>query len=68
VDDVTIFDDPSPLPVSEQMSPDILGKGGHYALDQIVGRAEVGAAGCATCLSWFKRRKPTNIQLNSICD
>ena len=45
VDDVTIFDDPSVLSVVEQILPDIPVKGGHYTLDQIVGRDEVEAAG-----------------------
>lgn len=42
---VTIFDDPSVLDVVARMRPDVLVKGGHYTLDQIVGRDEVEAAG-----------------------
>jgi D-beta-D-heptose 7-phosphate kinase/D-beta-D-heptose 1-phosphate adenosyltransferase len=45
VDYVTIFDDFSVLQVVKRMLPDVLVKGGHYALDQIVGRQEVEAAG-----------------------
>jgi D-beta-D-heptose 7-phosphate kinase/D-beta-D-heptose 1-phosphate adenosyltransferase len=45
VDCVTIFDDVSVLPVVKRMLPDVLVKGGHYKLDQIVGRNEVEAAG-----------------------
>ena len=45
VDYVTIFDDPSVLAVVKRMLPDVLVKGGHYSLDQIVGRDEVEAAG-----------------------
>jgi bifunctional ADP-heptose synthase (sugar kinase/adenylyltransferase) len=45
VDYVTIFDDPSVLSVIERMLPNVLVKGGHYTLDQIVGRDEVEAAG-----------------------
>ena len=45
VDFVTIFDDPSVLSVVARMLPDVLVKGGHYTLDQIVGRDEVEAAG-----------------------
>jgi rfaE bifunctional protein nucleotidyltransferase chain/domain len=45
VDYVTIFDDVSVLPVVKRMLPDVLVKGGHYTLDQIVGRDEVEAAG-----------------------
>ena len=45
MDYVTIFDDPSVLSVIERMLPNVLVKGGHYTLDQIVGRDEVEAAG-----------------------
>jgi D-beta-D-heptose 7-phosphate kinase/D-beta-D-heptose 1-phosphate adenosyltransferase len=45
VDYVTIFDDPSVLSVVARMLPNVLVKGGHYTLDQIVGRDEVEAAG-----------------------
>ena len=42
---VTVFDDPSPRSLIAQLLPDLLVKGGDYALDQIHGRAEVEAAG-----------------------
>lgn len=45
VDYVTIFDDESVLAVVARMLPDVLVKGGHYTLDQIVGRDEVEAGG-----------------------
>jgi rfaE bifunctional protein nucleotidyltransferase chain/domain len=45
VDYVTIFDDKSVLEVVKRMLPDVLVKGGHYSHDQIVGYAEVEAAG-----------------------
>ena len=45
VDYVTVFDNPSVLTVVARMLPDVLVKGGHYTLDQIVGRHEVEAAG-----------------------
>lgn len=45
VDYVTIFDDPSVRSVVARMLPNVLVKGGHYMLDQIVGRDEVEAAG-----------------------
>jgi D-beta-D-heptose 7-phosphate kinase/D-beta-D-heptose 1-phosphate adenosyltransferase len=45
VDYVTIFDDPSVLSVVARMLPNVLAKGGHYTLDQIVGHNEVEAAG-----------------------
>lgn len=42
---VTIFDDVSPRSLIAQLLPDVLVKGGDYALDQIHGREEVEAAG-----------------------
>jgi D-beta-D-heptose 7-phosphate kinase/D-beta-D-heptose 1-phosphate adenosyltransferase len=42
---VTIFDDISPRTLIAELLPDILVKGGDYALDQIHGRQEVEAAG-----------------------
>jgi rfaE bifunctional protein nucleotidyltransferase chain/domain len=45
VDYVTIFDDVSPRSLIAELLPDVLVKGGDYALDQIHGREEVEAAG-----------------------
>jgi D-beta-D-heptose 7-phosphate kinase/D-beta-D-heptose 1-phosphate adenosyltransferase len=45
VDYVTIFDDLSPRSLIAELAPDVLVKGGDYALDQIHGREEVEAAG-----------------------
>lgn len=45
VDYVTIFDNISPRSLIAQILPDVLVKGGDYALDQIHGREEVEAAG-----------------------
>jgi rfaE bifunctional protein nucleotidyltransferase chain/domain len=42
---VTIFDDVSPRSLIAKLLPDILVKGGDYALDEIHGREEVEAAG-----------------------
>jgi D-glycero-beta-D-manno-heptose 1-phosphate adenylyltransferase len=42
---VTIFDDVSPRSLIAELLPDILVKGGDYALDEIHGREEVEAAG-----------------------
>jgi len=42
---VTIFDDLSPRRLIATLLPDVLVKGGDYALDQIHGREEVEAAG-----------------------
>jgi D-beta-D-heptose 7-phosphate kinase/D-beta-D-heptose 1-phosphate adenosyltransferase len=45
VDFVTIFDDISPRSLITSLLPDVLVKGGDYALDEIHGREEVEAAG-----------------------
>jgi rfaE bifunctional protein nucleotidyltransferase chain/domain len=45
VDYVTIFDDLSPRSIIAQLLPDVLVKGGDYALDEIHGGEEVEAAG-----------------------
>ena len=42
---VTIFDDVSPRSLIAQLLPDVLVKGGDYALDEIHGREDVEAAG-----------------------
>lgn len=42
---VTIFDDVSPRSLIARLLPDVLVKGGDYALDEIHGRGEVEAAG-----------------------
>ncbi len=42
---MTIFDDPTPQAVIARMLPHVLVKGGDWGLDEIVGRAEVEAAG-----------------------
>ena len=42
---VTIFDDVSPRSLIGELLPDVLVKGGDYALDEIHGREEVEAAG-----------------------
>lgn len=45
VDYVTIFDEETPRELIEAVLPDVLVKGGDWALDEIVGREEVEAAG-----------------------
>jgi D-beta-D-heptose 7-phosphate kinase/D-beta-D-heptose 1-phosphate adenosyltransferase len=42
---VTVFDDVSPRSLIGEVLPDVLVKGGDYALDEIHGREEVEAAG-----------------------
>jgi rfaE bifunctional protein nucleotidyltransferase chain/domain len=45
VDFVTVFDEDSPRALIRELLPDVLVKGGDYALDEIHGREEVEAAG-----------------------
>jgi rfaE bifunctional protein nucleotidyltransferase chain/domain len=45
VDDVVIYDDPTPQRVIEALVPDVLVKGADWALDAIVGREVVERAG-----------------------
>jgi len=45
VDEVIVFDEPTPLALIERVRPDVLVKGGDWALDKIVGADEVLARG-----------------------
>ena len=45
VDFVTVFDDESPRSLIAEILPDVLVKGGDYAIEEIHGREEVEAAG-----------------------
>ena len=45
VDYVFVFDDETPRDVISRLLPDVLVKGGDWAIDQIVGREEVESAG-----------------------
>ena len=45
VDNVIIFDEPTPERLIEELVPDILVKGGDYTLEEVVGREIVEAAG-----------------------
>ncbi len=45
VDAVTIFSEPTPLELIRALIPDVLVKGGDWGPEEIVGRAEVEAAG-----------------------
>jgi rfaE bifunctional protein nucleotidyltransferase chain/domain len=47
IDRVVVYEDETPLRLIETLLPDVLVKGADWALDAIVGRAEVEAAGGA---------------------
>ena len=42
VDEVIIFDEPTPLELIKRINPDIITKGGDYSLDQVVGAKIAG--------------------------
>ncbi len=55
VDYVTVFDEDSPRALIAELLPDVLVKGGDYALDEIHGREEVEAAGgCVVALPFIE--------------
>jgi rfaE bifunctional protein nucleotidyltransferase chain/domain len=45
VDRVVVYDEPTPIEAIRALRPDVLVKGADWAADQVVGRAEVEAAG-----------------------
>lgn len=51
VDHVLIFDEPTPHALLAALQPDVLVKGGDYALDQVVGREVVEAYGGEVCVT-----------------
>jgi D-beta-D-heptose 7-phosphate kinase/D-beta-D-heptose 1-phosphate adenosyltransferase len=62
VDYVTIFDNVSPRSLISELLPDVLVKGGDYALDQIHGREEVEAAGgCVVSLPFVEGASTSKI-------
>jgi len=66
VDYVTIFDDISPRSLIAELLPDVLVKGGDYALDQIHGREEIEAAGGRVVSLPFVEGASTSDLLNRI--
>jgi D-beta-D-heptose 7-phosphate kinase/D-beta-D-heptose 1-phosphate adenosyltransferase len=62
VDRVVVYDEPTPLSVITALQPDVLVKGADWALDEIVGRAEVeGAGGRVVRVDLVKGRSTTSI-------
>jgi rfaE bifunctional protein nucleotidyltransferase chain/domain len=59
---ITVFDDLSPRSLIAELLPEVLVKGGDYALDQIHGRAEVEAAGGrVVCLPFVEGMSTTGL-------
>jgi len=62
VDHAVIFDDDTPLSLIETIGPDVLVKGGDWAIDQIVGSAFVlGRGGKVQSLQFVEGRSSTGI-------
>lgn len=62
VDYVTVFDDVSPRSLIAALLPDVLAKGGDYALEEIHGREEVeGAGGRVVALPFIEGASTTGI-------
>lgn len=62
VDYVVIFGEDTPANLISELLPDVLVKGGDYALDEIVGRADVEAAGgTVLTIPLTEGRSSTNI-------
>jgi D-beta-D-heptose 7-phosphate kinase/D-beta-D-heptose 1-phosphate adenosyltransferase len=51
VDYVLVFDEPTPHALLAALQPDVLVKGGDYALDQVVGREVVESYGGEVCVT-----------------
>ncbi|MBT8396402.1 MAG: D-glycero-beta-D-manno-heptose 1-phosphate adenylyltransferase [Gemmatimonadetes bacterium] len=66
VDAVTLFHEDTPRAIISELLPDVLVKGGDYDLDQVVGRAEVEAAGGVVTLIPFLTGRSTSDLLTRI--
>jgi len=66
VDAVTLFDEDTPQELIAALLPDVLVKGGDYAVTEIVGREEVEAAGGRVAIIPFVARYSTTSLLKRI--
>ena len=66
VDAVTIFDEDTPRELLAALLPDVLVKGGDYHADEVVGRAEVEAAGGQVVILPFVAGRSTTAILEKI--
>jgi rfaE bifunctional protein nucleotidyltransferase chain/domain len=63
IDAIIIFEEDTPLELIQKIQPDVLVKGGDYAIEQIVGAAEVQAkGGFVTTLSFLEGYSTTSIE------
>jgi rfaE bifunctional protein nucleotidyltransferase chain/domain len=62
VDYVTLFDEPDPLNVIQELKPDVLAKGGDWAADKIIGREFVESyGGKVAVINFLQGRSTTDI-------
>jgi rfaE bifunctional protein nucleotidyltransferase chain/domain len=62
VDYVTLFDEPDPQNVIQELKPDVLAKGGDWAADKIIGREFVESyGGKVAVISYLKDHSTTDI-------
>jgi len=62
VDYVTLFDEPDPLNVIQELKPDVLAKGGDWAADKIIGREFVeGYGGKVAVINFLQGHSTTDI-------
>lgn len=66
VDWIVVFEEETPLDLIKAIAPDILAKGGDYALNQIVGRKEVEAAGGKVIAIQFEEGSSTTQLIDRI--
>ncbi|HEY8484859.1 MAG TPA: D-glycero-beta-D-manno-heptose 1-phosphate adenylyltransferase [Longimicrobiales bacterium] len=66
VDAVTLFDEDTPQALIAALLPDVLVKGGDYRLEEVVGRAEVEAAGGRVVLLPFLDGRSTTALVRRI--
>lgn len=66
VDAVTLFDEDTPWSLISALLPDVLVKGGDYRPDQVIGRAEVEAAGGRLVIIPFVAGRSTTDLINRI--
>ena len=65
VDFIVVFEEDTPLSLIEQLKPDILAKGGDYAVEQVIGREIVEAAGGKVLIFPYLEGHSTTARLSS---
>lgn len=68
VDCVVLFDEPDPLALIREITPDVLVKGGDWAREQIIGREVVEGRGGQVCAIAFKYTASTTDIISTVLD